>query len=92
MVFSGFIELLDSFIIENIVVYIDDVIFCIESLIDKAPLPNLNFNKMEPDPSSSWAPHKIFNIGNSQPKNLMEYIAEIEKNLKLGKLNWSKRK
>ena len=34
---------------------------------------------MDPDPSVSWAPHKIFNIGNSNPIKLMDYINEIEK-------------
>ena len=63
--------------------YVDDVIFCIESLIDKAPLPNLNFNKMEPDPSSSWAPHKIFNIGNSDSVKLTNFITLLENELQI---------
>ena len=63
--------------------YVDDVIFCIESLIDKAPLPDLNFNKMEPDPSRSWAPHKIFNIGNSGSVKLTNFISLLENELQI---------
>ena len=63
--------------------YVDDVIFCIESLIDKAPQPNFNFNKIEPDPSSSWAPHKIFNIGNSESVKLTNFITLLENELQV---------
>ena len=36
---------------------------------------------MNPNPSTSWAPHRIFNIGNSNPINLEEYINAIENSL-----------
>ena len=39
------------------------------------------FNKKNPEPSKSWAPYKIFNIGNSKPVPLMEYIKAIEDSL-----------
>ena len=59
--------------------YIDDIIRSLIKLINQPPFSNNNFDKENPNPSSSWAPYKIFNIGNSQPINLMEYIEEIEK-------------
>ena len=40
-----------------------------------------NFNKNNPDPSKSWKPFRIFNIGNSEPTPLMRYISAIEKSL-----------
>ncbi len=58
--------------------YIDDITESISRLINKPATPNSKFNKDQPDPSSSWAPYKIFNIGNSNPINLMNYIYELE--------------
>tara|TARA_B100000965_G_scaffold406804_1_gene448839 strand:+ start:5801 stop:6823 length:1023 start_codon:yes stop_codon:yes gene_type:complete len=58
--------------------YIDDVIESLIRIINKPPIANDSFDKNEPDPASSWAPHKIFNIGNSRPTPLMEYIDAIE--------------
>ena len=57
--------------------YIDDVIESILRLINKNPSEKNNLNK-----SYNSIPYKIFNIGNSQPKNLKEYINSIEKHLK----------
>ncbi len=61
--------------------YIDDVIEAIEKLINKPATSNINFKKEEPDPSTSWSPHRIFNIGNSQPVSLMKFINVIENEL-----------
>lgn len=63
--------------------YIDDVIASIVKLIDKPPTKNDNFDYTETLSSESWAPYKIFNIGNSNPYNLMDFIKIIEE--KLGK-------
>ena len=43
------------------------------------PLIDRNFK--ESNPGASWAPHSIFNIGNSNPTPLIEYISEIENHL-----------
>ena len=62
--------------------YIDDVINSITTIIKKKePKGNNKFKNCEPDASSSWAPFKIFNIGNSSPTNLLEMIKIIEENL-----------
>ena len=42
------------------------------------PTKNIAFDRKNPDSSSSWAPHKIFNIGNSEPILLMRFIEAIE--------------
>ena len=62
--------------------YVDDVIESIFRLLDKPALTNEKFNYLKPDPSTSWAPHRIFNVGNSQPTNLLEFITYLEKELK----------
>ena len=61
--------------------YIDDVIEVIEKLIEKPALPDKNFNTNEPNPSTSWCPHRIFNIGNKKKLELTEFIVYLEKNL-----------
>jgi len=61
--------------------YIDDVIDIIIKLTGKPATPNLNFDTNNPDPKTSWAPHRIFNIGNSNPIQLMDFIRILEKEI-----------
>ncbi|WP_431803289.1 NAD-dependent epimerase [Halobacillus andaensis] len=61
--------------------YIDDIVDGIVKLLDQAPQPDENWDKENPDPSSSYAPYKVYNIGNNQPVRLMDFIATLEKHL-----------
>jgi len=61
--------------------YIDDVIESVYRLISKSPSKENYSDKKNYDSSNSWAPYKVFNIGNSKPTNLNDYIKAIEKNL-----------
>ncbi len=61
--------------------YIDDVSESIMRIILKIPNSNTKCNLTNIDPSDSWAPFKLFNIGNSKPSSLIEYIEAIENNL-----------
>ena len=61
--------------------YIDDVVESLTRLLNKPAEKDDKFDSKYPDPSRSWARHRIFNIGNSNPVNLMDYISEIENNL-----------
>ena len=63
--------------------YIDDVIECVMRIIEKIPEKNTQYNHRNPKPSSSSAPYKIFNIGNSKPVNLIDFIKVIEKILNI---------
>ncbi len=58
--------------------YIDDIIESVMRVMNKNPNPDLNFDKENPNPSSSWAKHKVFNIGNSNPVPLMSFVKAIE--------------
>ncbi|MBP1969181.1 nucleoside-diphosphate-sugar epimerase [Virgibacillus natechei] len=60
--------------------YIDDVVDGIVRLLDHPPKANASWNKENPDPSSSYAPYKLYNIGNNQPVKLMDFI-QNEKHL-----------
>ncbi len=69
--------------------YIDDIVKSIFLLLNKKPEFNRNYDKDNPNPSSSWAPYKIFNIGNSDPQPLMDYIKSLEYSLnKKAKINF----
>lgn len=58
--------------------YIDDIVEGLLRVLDRPAEPDLAFNTAEPDPASSWAPHRVFNIGNSNPTPLLDYIEAIE--------------
>jgi UDP-glucuronate 4-epimerase len=59
--------------------YIDDVAQGVVRVADQCPTPNLAWSGDHPDPASSSAPYRIYNIGNSAPVKLMDFIAFIEK-------------
>ena len=58
--------------------YIDDIVEGVIRVLDKPATPNLKFDGKAPDPGSSNAPYRTFNIGNGQPTPLMEYITALE--------------
>ena len=61
--------------------YIDDIVESIMRLLKKPPIPDKSFDTSNPNPDTSWAPHRIFNIGNSTPESITDYIKAIEYNL-----------
>jgi len=61
--------------------YVDDIVESLIRVLDKPATPDSVFDTAKPDPSTSWAPHRIFNIGNSNPTPLMDYIGAIESSL-----------
>lgn len=68
--------------------YIDDIVEGITRVIDNIPAPNPNWSGKNPDPHSSKAPYKIYNIGNNNPVRLMEFISAIEEEIgKVAKKN-----
>ena len=63
--------------------YIEDIIEGIVRVLERPAQINIDWNSENPDPSSSSAPWRIYNIGNNKPVNLMEYIHALE--IALGK-------
>ncbi|NPA68895.1 MAG: NAD-dependent epimerase [Chlorobi bacterium] len=59
--------------------YIDDIIEGIFRVVNKPAKPDNNFNPAKPNPASSSAPYKIYNIGNGKPVKLTDFIKAIEK-------------
>lgn len=83
MLNNQFIDVFNHGKMERDFTYIDDIIEGIVRLILKSPAPNAAWSGLEPDPATSFAPYRIFNIGNSRPVKLMDFISEIEKQLGL---------
>jgi UDP-glucuronate 4-epimerase len=68
--------------------YIDDVVEGVVRTLDLIPRPDPEWSGANPDPASSTAPYRLYNIGNHTPVGLMDYIAIIEKAVgKKAKLN-----
>ncbi len=61
--------------------YIDDIIESIYRLLKRQPEPNPNWDGNHPDPGTSYAPYKVYNIGNNSPVKLMDFIAAIEEKI-----------
>ena len=58
--------------------YIDDIVEGIMRVLNKPATPDASYDSQSPNPGTSTAPYRIFNIGNNSPTVLMDYIAAIE--------------
>jgi len=61
--------------------YVDDIVEGVIRVLDKPAQSNPNWNGANPDPGTSLAPWRVYNIGNNSPVELMDYIQAIEKAL-----------
>ncbi|NCU91727.1 MAG: NAD-dependent epimerase [Synechococcaceae bacterium WB7_1B_046] len=61
--------------------YISDIVEGVVRVLRKPAMAHTNFDRSKPNPSISWAPHRIFNIGNSNPLPLLAFIAALEQAL-----------
>ena len=58
--------------------YVDDIVEGVIRTLDKVATPNPKWDSDQPDPGTSKAPFRIYNIGNNAPVNLMDYIETLE--------------
>jgi UDP-glucuronate 4-epimerase len=58
--------------------FIDDIVQGVVAAVDQVAAPNLEWDSNVPDPASSNAPYKIYNIGNQRPVELLRYIEVLE--------------
>ena len=63
--------------------YVDDIVEGVIRVLDRPPTGNPDWSSATPDSATSLAPYRLYNIGNNQPVELMEYIAVLEQNLGL---------
>ena len=61
--------------------YIDDIVGGVVAALDHVATPNANWDSDAPDPATSPAPYRLYNIGNARPVDLMHYIAVLEERL-----------
>lgn len=61
--------------------YIDDIVEGVTRVMDRTPEPNPAWSGARPDPGTSYAPYRIYNIGNNNPVELLAFIEAIEQNL-----------
>ncbi|MBU3694032.1 MAG: NAD-dependent epimerase [Rhodocyclaceae bacterium] len=58
--------------------YVDDIVGGVLRALEAVPVPDPHFDALHPDPGGSWAPYRVFNIGNHQPVALREFVATLE--------------
>ena len=61
--------------------YIDDIVEGIIIILDRPASPNQDWNSNNPDPATSNAPYRIYNIGSNKPVELLNYIKALEQAL-----------
>ncbi len=58
--------------------YIDDIVEGVARVIEQPPVPNPGWDTSQPDTATSWAPYRIYNIGNNHQEKLMYFIEVLE--------------
>ena len=58
--------------------FIDDIVEGVVRVLQKPATPDENFDPLHPDPATSNAPYRVFNIGNGNPTSLIDYIGVLE--------------
>lgn len=58
--------------------YIDDIVEGVARLLPRPAAPDPGFDPAAPTPATSWAPHRVYNIGNKRKERLMDMIAHLE--------------
>ena len=61
--------------------YIDDIVEGVVRILDRPASPNPDWTSDKPDSATSSAPWRVYNIGNNNPVNLMDYISALEDSL-----------
>ncbi len=61
--------------------YVDDIVEGVVRTLDHTAEPNPDWDPADPDPGTSRAPYRLYNIGNQQPVELMRFIEVLEENL-----------
>jgi len=58
--------------------YVDDVVSGVLRVLEAVPVADPGFDTLHPDPGRSWAPYRVFNIGNHRPVALRDFVAALE--------------
>jgi UDP-glucuronate 4-epimerase len=58
--------------------YVDDIVEGIARVMDNVPVPDASWSGQMPDPATSFAPYRLYNIGNNRPVELLRFIEVLE--------------
>ena len=58
--------------------YVDDVVWAVTRLLATPAQPDADFDRAAPDPSASWAPHRVHNVGRGRPVAVTDMVAILE--------------
>jgi UDP-glucuronate 4-epimerase len=75
------IDIFNNGLMQRDFTYVDDVVEGIVRVMDRPASPNKGWDGAEPDPATSFAPYRLYNIGNNNPVELLKVIEILEKNL-----------
>ncbi|MGF1445645.1 MAG: NAD-dependent epimerase/dehydratase family protein [Pikeienuella sp.] len=75
------IRLFAGGVLERDFTYIDDIVEGVLRLLPRPPAPDPDFDRAAPEPGSSWAPHRIYNIGNHKRETVLTLVALLEKHI-----------
>jgi UDP-glucuronate 4-epimerase len=73
------IDVYNHGLMERDFTYVDDVVEAMVRMVDRPAEPNLQWDGERPDPATSNAPYRVYNIGNNRPVKLAEFIQQIER-------------
>jgi UDP-glucuronate 4-epimerase len=73
------IDVYNHGLMERDFTYVDDVVEAMVRMVDQPALSNPQWDGERPDPATSNAPYRIYNIGNNRPVKLAEFIQQIER-------------
>jgi UDP-glucuronate 4-epimerase len=73
------IDVYNHGLMERDFTYVDDVVEAMVRMVDRPAEPNAQWDGERPDPATSNAPYRIYNIGNNRPVKLSEFIQQIER-------------
>ena len=72
------IKIFNSGLMSRDFTYVEDAVEVVHRLIDLPPVSDPKWDGLRPDPGASFAPYRIYNIGNSKPVQLLEFVSVIE--------------
>ncbi|HTE31457.1 MAG TPA: NAD-dependent epimerase [Chryseolinea sp.] len=75
------IDVFNNGLMQRDFTYVDDIVESVGRLLKIIPAPDQQWNAFKPDPSISFAPYRLFNIGNNKPVALLKFIEVIEEKL-----------
>jgi UDP-glucuronate 4-epimerase len=74
------VEVFNNGEMERDFTYVDDIVEGVYRVVKHPAKPDENWNGKEPNPATSNAPYRLYNIGNNAPVKLLDFVAAIEKN------------